>query len=77
MLNDQIGRWKSNMATSKPEVSLSLLVDMVGTQFQRLYLYFRGPRNYQQCCTNQPEVKNPNITNSKQEVRISQIAYKI
>jgi len=40
MLYDQTGSGKSNMATSKQEVHISQLVDVIETKFQRLYLCF-------------------------------------
>ena len=39
-LYDQTGSGKSKMAASNPEVSISQPIDMIGIQFQRLYLCF-------------------------------------
>jgi hypothetical protein len=53
MVCDLTGSEKSNMAGSKPEVHISQLVDKIGTTFQRLCLYFRGPASqweYPECC---------------------------
>jgi len=38
MLHDQTGSWQSKIVTSKPGWSISQLVDMIGTQFWRLFV---------------------------------------
>jgi len=40
MLYDQIGSEQSNMAAAKPEVSISQLVDMMGTGYEHNYYGF-------------------------------------
>jgi len=42
MLYDLSGSKKSKMAAAIPEVPKSQQVDRIGTEFQRLYVYFQG-----------------------------------